>query len=174
VPRPFFPPLSPLRAPHSKPCRCPSILPSERRFSRPNFGRSAAAVHPLGEPPTEPFPHQSRPHLTSLSPSPWCRARAQFPHQSRPRRVAHCPLPRCTADWVSPAADILAWRHPGTPPVPHFRASRAASSTRLGWAARLWPSWPSGQPRVAGRRAERHKPWAECGARHYAAVSIVF
>jgi hypothetical protein len=73
---PLFPPPSPLRAPRGKPHRCPSIPPSERRFPCPNSGCIAAAVHPLGEPSTEPFPRQSQPHLTSLSPSPWCKARA--------------------------------------------------------------------------------------------------
>jgi hypothetical protein len=72
----FFPPPSPLRTPHGKPHRCPSVPPSERYFPRLNSGRSATAIHPLAEPLTEPFPRQSRPHLTSLSPSPWCRARA--------------------------------------------------------------------------------------------------
>jgi hypothetical protein len=73
---PFFPPPSPLRAPRGKPRRCPFVPPSKCCFHRLNFGRSAAAVHQLGAPPTEPFPHQSQLHLTSLSPSPWCRARA--------------------------------------------------------------------------------------------------
>jgi hypothetical protein len=66
----------------------PSDRPALRApFRRPNFGRSTATVHLLGEPPTEPFPRQSRPHLTSLSPSPWCRAWA-------PSLVTKVPLHR--------------------------------------------------------------------------------
>jgi hypothetical protein len=50
-----------------------AVRPSRPRstpFPHPNSGCSAAVVHPLDEPPTESFPRQSQPHLTSLSLSP--------------------------------------------------------------------------------------------------------
>jgi hypothetical protein len=36
-----------------------SSHPRSTNFPRPNSSRSTAVVHPLGEPPTEPFPRQS-------------------------------------------------------------------------------------------------------------------
>jgi hypothetical protein len=83
-------------------------------FPRPNSGRSAVAVHPLSEPPTEPFPFQSRPHLTPLPPSPWCRARV-------PSSMTTVPAP--------PPSIATAPRRPTAPPTrrrlgePHRRSS---------------------------------------------------
>jgi hypothetical protein len=205
----------------SNPRQTPSLSvrpPSKRRFPHPNSGRSATAVHSLGEPPTELFPHQSRSHLTSLSPSPWCRARAPSsvttvpaPPQTtttmlrraiplppppmcrrlgEPRHRSSCPVP--PQDPTGAHRQHLAAGQP--PPRCHRAHHRAGThgdrtvSThgarpvsarhgpppQLGWAARSRPSRPSGRPCMAGRQAEHRRPWAKCGARHCAAIFIVF
>jgi hypothetical protein len=128
---------------HPRQTPSPSVRPAlGALFPRPNYSRSTAAVHPLGEPPTELFPRQSRSHLTSLSPTPWCRARAPSSMTTVPApppsiatapRRPTAPPPRR----ASPTADLLARRHPGTPPMlagstlslasPHRATARVAA-----------------------------------------------
>jgi hypothetical protein len=121
---PLFPPPSSLRAPRGQTPHHLPVRPTLGAPPPPNSSHIAATVHTLGEPPTAPVFCRCRPHLTSLSLPPWCRARALSSATTEPApppSTATTPrrplLHRRATNCVSPAADLLARRHPGTPPV---------------------------------------------------------
>jgi hypothetical protein len=135
-----------LRPTPSTPRQTPSlsVCPALRApFPRPNSGRSAVAVHPLSEPPTEPFPCQSRPHLTPLPPSPWCRARV-------PSSMTTVPAP--------PPSIATAPRRPTAPPTrrrlgePRHRSSCPAPP-RDPTGAQRQHLLPSSHRRAAGEHS---------------------
>jgi hypothetical protein len=172
--------------PHRLPLRFLLLPPLFKKGTPPPLAEILppphAVIFPLRsdaapQPPPSPPPRATGQPRRLPEPSRPCR---RLPHQHRHRHSD--PSHRVIAR-VSPASTPPARRHSGTPPVltgstlppasPHRTASmhgtrpvstRCGPPLRLGWAARPWPSRPSGRPCVASRRAERRKPWV--GLRH--------